>query len=315
MSELIRDIAHLSHVELLTPKPEESVRFFRDVFGMEEVAKEGQSVYLRGFGQYELYCMKLTESPQPGIGHTAFRTVSPEALERRALALEQSGYGVGWSEGDIGHGKTYVFKDPDGHTFEIYFETEKYKAPDHLKPALKNQPQKYTAKGIGVRKLDHVNFLASEVEPNSLFLQNHLGFRVSEQIILDNGTHAGSWLYSNQKAYEVVFTRDAKNAKGRLHHIAFCVDTREDVMRAADILIEHDLDIEGGPAKHAIQQTIFLYTFEPGGNRIEVCSGGYWIFEPDREPITWSEAERARGQAWRTPTIESFHTYGTPIVD
>lgn len=39
MSELIRDIAHLSHVELLTPKPEESVRFFKDVFGMEEVAR------------------------------------------------------------------------------------------------------------------------------------------------------------------------------------------------------------------------------------------------------------------------------------
>ena len=169
MSELIRDIAHLSHVELLTPKPEESVRFFKDVFGMEEVAREGQSVYLRGFGQYELYCMKLTESPQPGIGHTAFRTVSPEALERRALALEQSGYGVGWSDGDIGHGKTYVFKDPDGHTFEIYFETEKYKAPDHLKPALKNQPQKYTAKGIGVENWTTSIFWPVKWSPTACF--------------------------------------------------------------------------------------------------------------------------------------------------
>jgi catechol 2,3-dioxygenase len=33
-TEPVMDIAHLGHVELLTPKPEESLRFFRDVMGM-----------------------------------------------------------------------------------------------------------------------------------------------------------------------------------------------------------------------------------------------------------------------------------------
>lgn len=315
MSESIRDIAHLSNIELLTPKPNESLDFFKDVFGMEEVARKDQSVYLRGWGQYGLYCLKLTESAKPGVGHIAFRTSSPEALERRAAAVEKSGYGIGWTDGGIGHGKTYEFLDPDGHKFRLYYEIEKYKAPEHLRPALKNQPQKNTGRGISVRQLDHVNFLAQKVEPSSEFLQNNLGLKVSEQIVLDNGTHAGSWLYSGQKAYDLVYTLDAKNARGRLHHIAFSVDTREEVMRAADILIEHDLDIEGGPAKHAIQQTIFLYTFEPGGNRIEVCTGGYFIYDPDYEPITWTQTERAKGQAWRTPTISSFHTYGTPEVE
>lgn len=28
----------------------------------------------------------------------------------------------------------------------------------------------------------------------------------------------------------------------------------------------------------------------------------------------WTEAERARGQAWGLKTIESFHTHGTPPV-
>jgi catechol 2,3-dioxygenase len=28
----------------------------------------------------------------------------------------------------------------------------------------------------------------------------------------------------------------------------------------------------------------------------------------------WTEAERARGQAWGVQTVESFHTYGTPPV-
>ncbi len=62
MTEPIRDIAHLGHIELLTPKPEESLGFFRDVLGMEETARAGQSVFLRGWGDYELHTLKLTEA-------------------------------------------------------------------------------------------------------------------------------------------------------------------------------------------------------------------------------------------------------------
>ena len=72
--------------------------------------------------------------------------------------------------------------------------------------------------------------------------------------------------------------------------------------------------MESGPHKHAIQQTFFLYTWEPGGNRIEVCSGGFLIYRPDHEPVVWSQAERAKGQAWGMQTVASFHIKGTPPV-
>ena len=64
--EPIFDVAHLGHVELLSPKPEESLWFFRDVLGMQEVARQGQSVYLRAWGEYERYSLKLTEAKQAG---------------------------------------------------------------------------------------------------------------------------------------------------------------------------------------------------------------------------------------------------------
>jgi catechol 2,3-dioxygenase len=51
--EVIRGLAHLSHVELLTPKPDESLAYFRDLLGMEIAGEEGDSVFLRGFGDYE----------------------------------------------------------------------------------------------------------------------------------------------------------------------------------------------------------------------------------------------------------------------
>src|SRR6266700_4023351 len=192
-SEPIFDVAHLGHIELLSPKPEESLWFFLDVLGMQEVARQGQSVYLRAWGEYERYSLKLTEAQQAGVAHVAFRAMSPQALERRVGALEASGQGRGWIDGDVGHGKAYQFTDPDGHLMEIYYATEKYRAPEALRPALKNQPQRYPDRGVGVRRLDHINFLGREPAQNRIFLQQRLGAKLTEQIVLDDGTESGTW--------------------------------------------------------------------------------------------------------------------------
>jgi catechol 2,3-dioxygenase len=314
VSEPLRDLAHLAHIELLTPRFDESLAYFVDVLGMEVSAEDVDSSYLRCFGDYELASLKLTASPQSGVGHVAYRTHSPEALERRVAALEAAGAAGEWLDGDVGHGRTYSFLDPDGHRLELYHESERYEAPAHLRPALKNQPQRYPARGVGVRHLDHVNLLAVDPGENRAFLESTLGLRLTEQIVLDDGTEAGVWLASNQKSYDLTYTRDATGTRGRLHHIAFFVDQREDVLRGADIFLEHGIVMESGPHKHAIQQTFFLYTWEPGGNRIEVCSGGFLIFDPAHEAVVWSQAERAKGQAWGMQTVASFHVKGTPPV-
>jgi catechol 2,3-dioxygenase len=314
VTEPVRDLAHLSHVELLTPRPEESLEYFREILGMAISGEDGSSVYLRGFGDYERSSLKLTAAPAAGVGHLAYRTHRPEALERRVSALETAGVDGAWHEGDLGHGGAFSFLDPDGHRLELFYESERYAAPAELRPALKNQPQRYPGRGIGVRHLDHVNFLAVDPAENRVFLEQNLGLRLTEQIVLDDGAEAGVWLASNQKSYDLTYTRDLTRTRGRLHHIAFFVDQREDVLRAADIFLEHGIVMESGPHKHAIQQTFFLYTWEPGGNRVEICSGGFLIFAPDHEAVVWSQAERSKGQAWGMQTVPTFHIRGTPPV-
>lgn len=37
--------------------------------------------------------------------------------------------------------------------------------------------------------------------------------------------------------------------------------------------IEYGIPIENGPGKHPIGQTFFVYVYEPGGNRVELCAG------------------------------------------
>ncbi len=315
MPEPIRDIAHLGHVELLTPKPDESLWYFRDLLGMEIAHREGRSIYLRGYGDYAAATLKLTEASQAGVGHVSWRTVSKQALDRRVKAIEDTGLGVGWTNGDYGHGRSYSFTDPDGHPMEIYYEEEKYDPPAELRSALRNQPMRYSGRGVGVRKTDHLALLCKDVAANRSFVEQTLGLQLREQIRFDDGaTEIGSWLSSNAVHHEVAYVRDSRALRGRLHHFSLWVDNRDDVLRAADIFRENGIEIEAGPSRHNNSQAFYLYSREPGGNRIEVYTSGFFVLAPDFEPIVWNEENREGGVYWGAKLPESFSTYGTPDV-
>lgn len=313
VAEPVMDVAHLGHVELLTPRPEQSLSFFRDVMGMTVSGQTGDSVFLRGFDDYETYSLQLTASRASGLGHAAFRTRSAAALERRLAALRAEGAEVWECKDSFGHGPAWRFRDPDGHVFELYWETDWYQAPPDRRPSLKNQAERYPARGVNVRRIDHFNCLAVDVRRCREFFERTLGLRCTERIELDSGEEAGMWLTSNNKSYDFAFTKEAHGVPGRFHHLTFALDSREAILQAADTFLEAGVHIETGPHKHAVQQTFFLYVWEPGGNRIEVAhAGARLILAPDWKTITWTEAERKKGQAWGLKTIESFHKHGTP---
>src|SRR5262249_26856393 len=316
MQEPLHDIAHLGSVELLTPKPERSLWYFRDLLGMEIVQRSGPSVYLRGYGDYALSTLKLTAADRPGIGCISWRAASPQALERRAAAIAALGQGIGWTNGDVGRGRTYRFHDPDGHVMEIYYEEQKFVAPSELRSSLKNLPMKYPGRGVGVRRVDHVALLASDVAANRAFVEDLLGFQLREQVRFNKGpTEIGSWMSPTAVHHQLAYVVDVKGGHGRLHHFSLWVDNREDVLRAADILMENGVFIEAGPSKHNNSQGFYLYSYEPGGNRVEIYAGSYLVFAPDWEPVTWDEEERGTGAYWGAALPDSFISYGTPDIE
>ncbi|MBP7002779.1 VOC family protein [Amaricoccus sp.] len=315
MPEPCHDIAHLGHVEMLTDRFEESLDFFTRVYGLKLSGRDGDSAYLRAWDDYEHASLKLTRAATTGVGHVAYRAASPEALARRVAAIEASGYRVhGWVEGDQSHGRAFRFEDPFGHVFEIYWDTVWY-APreDAERAALKNTASAFT--GAAPRRLDHLNLLAEDVTEFRRFMETCLGARVTELIRLDNGRIGGCWFTVNNKTYDLACTEEHGGGDGRLHHVTYATDQREDILRAADIFLQNGVHIETGPHKHAIQGTFFLYVWEPAGNRVELANAGArLILAPDWEPVVWTQKDRMKGQAWGLKTIESFHTHGTPPV-
>lgn len=310
------DLAHLAHVEVYTDKFDESLDFFTRVYGLKLSGQDETSAYLRAWDDYEFHSLKLTRHHTTGVGHIAYRAASPEALERRVKAIEASGYKVlGWTDGDMGHGPAFRFEDPFGHVFEIYWETERPDLPEADRPALKNMASKFHAQGACPRRLDHLNLLSDDVTEFRRFMEACLGARVTELIQLDNGRIGGCWFTVNNKTYDLACTEEHGGGHGRLHHVTYATDQREDILRAADIFLENGVFIETGPHKHAIQGTFFLYVWEPAGNRVELANAGArLILAPDWEPVVWTETDRKKGQAWGLKTIESFHTHGTPPV-
>ncbi|WP_085991024.1 catechol 2,3-dioxygenase [Oceanobacillus senegalensis] len=314
--EPIFDVAQLAHFEIYSPKLEESVTFFSDILGMEEVHRQGKSVYMRAYEDQYHNTLIITENDEAGLGHMALRARSPQALERRVEAIEKTGYGIGWIDGDIGHGPAYQFTTPDGHKVEIFWEVDYYDAPNSQQTALLNRPQRRPKRGVPVRRLDHINLLAKDTNKNVEFLEAVLGFNVRERILAEDNSDIATWLSVSNLAHDVAIMGDALGETGRLHHICYWYGYPQHLQDVSDLLIEDGYEIEVAPIKHGISQASCMYVYEPGGNRVELFGdAGYLIFDPDWRTVEWKAEDTNQAILWHggSNLPKDFFEYGTPL--
>ena len=127
----LHDIAHVGHVELLTPDPDASLDFFTRYLGLTENGRGGDSVFLRAWDDYEHH--HASSSPRTRRPASAAPTCAPparEALERRVAA--DRGGPASASAGRTATratGRPTSSRDPDGHEFGLYWESEWYQPP------------------------------------------------------------------------------------------------------------------------------------------------------------------------------------------
>jgi len=77
-----RLIAQLAHVEIITPTPERSAAFFRNILGLEESGRAGQSVYFRGWGEFFHHSY---------VNHVERRVMNGDVSDRRFHLKRDSG--------------------------------------------------------------------------------------------------------------------------------------------------------------------------------------------------------------------------------
>lgn len=284
-----RLIAHLAHLEIVSPCPEESLRFYRDVLGLEESGRSGNSVYLRAWGEWSHHSLQITEGPEPAMGHAAWRAGSPADLDAAVARLERAGAGDGWRDAGVGHGPAFRYHGPGGHVHEIFWENEAYVPPPGMESPFPDRPQRYVPRGVAPRQIDHVTVATADPLGDAGFYRDTLEYTFTEYTTLDDAdVPIFAMVTTNEKSHDLGLVIDASPARGRIHHFAWWVDSRDELVRAADVFLNADVAIEFGPGRHGMGEQDYLYVREPSGMRVEINTGGYRLYVPDWETKRWT---------------------------
>ena len=198
-----------------------------------------------------------------------------------------------WIDEGTGHGRAYQFRTPGGHLGEIFWNVERFVAPQQDASVFRNRAQRRSNVGSPARFLHHANLSTARLSEDVAFFTELLGFKFNEAIRIPIGVEIFAALACTNLDHDLGLTRDPEGLGGRLNHLAYYLESREQVLLAADAALEAGLEIELGPTKHGIGESFFLYVRDPGSQqRVEIYSGGYLNFEPDRPTVIWSIAER-----------------------
>lgn len=288
---MIKLLSHLSYVAVTAPDVEESVKFYVEQVGMHVTDRIDGSVYLRCWGDYYRYSLVVVPGEEPSLHTAAWRTTSPEALDEAVARLEAEGVDGEWFEGHT-IGRAYRFVGPQGHPMTLHWDVEHHSSGADLASIYPDRPQRRSSHAGAPRQLDHVTIAAQDVDAFCEWYTRVLGFRHMARTVLEEAPiSVFSVLTTNEKSHDLGVVLDGSSRAGRVNHFAFWVDTREELLIAADVLMENGTDIEYGPSIHGIGEQNFLYYREPSSLRIELNTGGYRNYVPDWQPNTWTPSQ------------------------
>jgi catechol 2,3-dioxygenase len=125
VSALIRT-AGLYHLHLHVADLERSLRFYREVFGMRELFRDGpMMVFLQTPGASDLLTLNgdaalaRTAGVGAGVDHFGFQLAPGQSLDAAIAEVEKAG-GKLVRRGEHGPGFGYAYvTDPDGYTIEL----------------------------------------------------------------------------------------------------------------------------------------------------------------------------------------------------
>ena len=289
------ELARLGHVALETPDLDGSLEFFRDAVGFEEVERNDDTSYLRAVDEFDHHSIALSEADEPGVDHVGWQTRKPEYLGEFEEILDEQGIDVTWIDAgeELGQGEAFRFTTPTGHEFEFYYEMEKPDPPAERRSKLKNKTySRTTTNPIAPKRIDHVQLWDPAANDFRAWLTEALNFRVQERYNRKDGSRWGTFLSANGNKIEAAVIEDeAESNPPALHHIAYKVDTADDLFDAHDAMNEHGIPTDG-IGQHSISRGKFLYVRDPvSGHRIEFNAGGYLVFDPEWETIEWQEGD------------------------
>jgi catechol 2,3-dioxygenase len=283
-------LSQMAHVELLSTNLTETVRFYTEMVGMDETGRDENSVYLRAWGDYFFYTLKITQSDKKGLGNLGWRADSQEALNDCVAYLESIGAGIGWIDADLGRGKAYRFKSPDGHTHEVFWDVIWLRETGERGSKFADRYASNRRKGACPRRIDHATYLVAKGNySNEKTFWQGMGLKNPDEVRIDDNIPpvGGLWTIGNL-SHDIAIFSDPNIGpnEGHLNHICYNADSREEVLLALDWFVENGYkSVWGAPTRHKADEGFFFYIMEPyTGIMLEYYACARLIFAPDHGP-------------------------------
>lgn len=243
-------IQGLRSVALYVPDLARAEAFYTQTWHLE-VAHRGDNVlYLRGSGS-DAYLLALHQGGEvPQVRQVTLRARSPEALEAvRANVLQAGGTILAEPHEltrDPAGGTGLKFRDPHGRTFQVVHGDAQ-------------RPETAPVKDRPIR-LTHVVLNSHAVDETQAFLQQVLGFRLSDR------TGIMAFMNCDRDHHTIAIGISDNDA---LNHIAFLMPDFESVMRGGGRMRDAGFPIQWGPGRHGPGNNLFNYFIDPFGIVIE----------------------------------------------
>ncbi len=283
----MKGVMRPGHAAIRVLDMDEATHFYGNVLGLIETGRDSLGrVYYRAWDEREHNSIILRLADEAGMDFLGFKVDTVDSLDR--LEADLNAYGVPTERIPAGEllqtGERVRFQIPSGHMIELFAEKGLVDTPQ-----TGDNPPPWNAeaeRGIAPIRFDHALLYGPDIEKVQDLFCNVLGFHLSEQIMLEDGTtQLGIFMACSTKAHDIAFVRNEEPAK--LHHVSFYMESWEKVLRAADLMSMHKISIDMGPTRHGVTRGTTIYAFDPSGNRFETFAGVQSSY-PDHEPLTWT---------------------------
>jgi catechol 2,3-dioxygenase len=268
--------------ELAVHDLQKSAEFYRNVWALEDVSGEGDTLYLRGTGR-EHHVVTLRERPRAGLLGVHFSApdrATVDALHAKAKAI---GAKVGDAPAQLdnisGGGCGFRVSTPEGHPLVISSDVGMHgeAIDDRSRPT----------------KLTHVVLNSAEVESQTKFFLDVLGFKWSDSTMMMDFVRCCSDHHS------IAF---ARGNGPTLNHMAYEMPNIDGLMSGAGRVRKNGYEILWGVGKHGPGSNVFSYFVEPNGfvteytTEVDQVDDSYvshdakWWKEQNLFPCRWNMA-------------------------
>lgn len=257
------DLHDIRYVRIGSEDLDESVRFATQILGLEVVARERDSVYVRGDNRdHNIVYVKGRTA-----GHVAgFEVASTAALDQAAAEFETAGIAVRYGTAEERErrrvGALVTIQDPTGNVIDLV-----------ARPAASGR-RYYASRDAGITSFSHIGLRTAQPKADEAFWTGHLGAKVSDWIgdaalIRIDDVHHKIALFPSTFA--------------GVQHINFQVETHDDIMRSYYHILKNNVRIAFGPGRHPTSGARFLYFYGPDAMIYEYSTGVRLITAEDEK--------------------------------